>query len=260
MSDCRAVTEALSEGRGLDAAARAHVAGCTACRALGRVDAALRAEGRAEAPPMGAALRAALDELKPVEALSVNRQLLPLLLAAMFAATGGLVIHPRPDLAQQPFGRMALGVVTTFGGASLAWFAAASGGAWGLGWPASRRWSLAGALVTLAAAVTAAVTVAVEGSVQSQGRALALALKCGVEGSLLAGALGVLLFRRMAGQSLAPTSAGALAGLGAGCAGALAQHLMCAVMEPTHTLTAHLAPLLGGALLGALLGRRWLAL
>ena len=53
-------------------------------------------------------------------------------------------------------------------------------------------------------------------------------------------------------------SAGALAGLAAGCSGFALQHLACPVMDLGHTMTAHFAPMSVCALLGAVAGRRWL--
>ena len=83
---------------------------------------------------------------------------------------------------------------------------------------------------------------------------------CALHGSLFALVAGALVFygaRRTAAVS--PTTAGAVAGLAAGLVGALAQHLQCPVMDLDHTLVAHLAPPLFGALAGVVAGRRWLA-
>jgi hypothetical protein len=79
---------------------------------------------------------------------------------------------------------------------------------------------------------------------------------CGI-GSTLAGAILVLLFRRMFRRSLAirPTVAGALYGAGAGLAINAGWRIACPVSTPWHALGSHGVAIIATVILGALIGR-----
>ena len=81
---------------------------------------------------------------------------------------------------------------------------------------------------------------------------------CGI-GSTLAGAILVLLFRRMFRSSLAtrPTVAGALYGAGAGLAINAGWRIACPVSTPWHALGSHGVAIIATVILGALIGRFW---
>ncbi|MDO9021076.1 MAG: NrsF family protein [Myxococcales bacterium] len=265
MSGCDRVVDALAGRSALDGELAAHVARCGPCGAMVAADRELDAltvpapSGDEALPP---ALRDALRrDARPVAAFSAWRRALPAAAVALAVAAVGLLARPRADLAHQPVGRMALGAGAAVAGLAVALTLLLHGGRRGLGLPASVRWIFVGSALAGFAAVSAAVSVPVEGSVHLAGAAAWLArLGCALHGTALAALVGAVLFygaRRSAAVS--PAAAGAVAGLGAGLVGALAQHLQCPVMDLDHTLVAHLAPVALGALLGALAGRRWLA-
>jgi hypothetical protein len=79
---------------------------------------------------------------------------------------------------------------------------------------------------------------------------------CGI-GSTLAGAILVLLFRRMFRSSLAirPTVAGSLYGAGAGLAINAGWRIACPVSTPWHALGSHGVAIIATVILGALIGR-----
>ena len=263
MSDCDRVTDALAGGKALEGALAAHAAGCAGCRAVLDADRALGAMASVEEgdEALPAALREALRDARPVGAFSAWQRALPAAAVALGVAALVLAAVPRCDLAHQPAARMGLGLAALAGGLALSLALLLHGGRSGLGLTARAR--LGCAAVTLAGfeVVTAAVTVPVDGSVHLAGAAAWQArLGCALHGSLFALLAGVVVFygaRRTAAVS--PTAAGAVAGLAAGLVGALAQHLHCPVMDLDHTLVAHLAPAVFGAMAGALAGRRWLA-
>ena len=265
MSGCDQVVDALSEAKPLDASLQAHVAACDGCRAMVAADQSLTslaassyAEEEALPPALSEALR---RDHQPVSTFSPWRRALPIAALVVAVAAVGLAIVPRPDLAHQPIGRIAVGFVAALSGLAIALTLLLHGGRSGLGLPARLRWIFVAVALAGFEAINAAVTVPVEGSVHLEGAAASAGtFWCALHGGLLAAVAGALVFhgaRRSAVVS--PTAAGAVAGLAAGFAGALAQHLLCPVMDMDHTLFAHLAPPALGALLGALAGRRWLA-
>jgi hypothetical protein len=268
MSACDQVVDALVERRLLDAPLRAHLDACRECRAVVAADESIDALADAPADdddddaPLPPALRAALArDARPVEPFRPWRRALPVAAVTVAVMAFALAVMPRADLAHQPAGRVALGVGASLAGVAASLAVLLHGGRRGLGLPAVARWAFAAAALACFEVVTAAVTVGVDGSVHLGGAAAWQArLGCALFGSLFALLAGALMFygaRRSAAAS--PTAAGAVAGLGAGLVGALAQHLHCPVMDLDHTLVAHAAPVVLGALLGALAGRRWLA-
>lgn len=265
MSGCDQVVDALAGRGALEGELAAHVARCGPCGAMVAADRELDAltgaapSGDEALPP---ALRDALRrDARPVSAFSAWRRALPVAAVAVAVAAVGLLARPRADLAHQPVGRIALGVGAAVAGLAVALTLLLHGGPRGLGLPTRARWVFVGAALAGFAAVSAAVSVPVEGSVHLAGTTAWLArLGCALHGAVLAALAGAVVFygaRRSAAVS--PTAAGAVAGLGAGLVGALAQHLQCPVMDLDHTLVAHVAPVALGVLLGALAGRRWLA-
>lgn len=265
MSGCDQVVDALSEAKPLDASLEAHLAACDGCRAMVAADRALgslAASDVVEEEPLPPALSEALRrDHQAVSAFSPWRRALPFAALVLAIVAVGLAVLPRPDLAHQPVGRIALGLGAALSGLAIALTLLLHGGRSGLGLPSRLRWAFVAVALAGYEAINAAVTVPVEGSVHHEGAAASAAtVWCAVHGGLLAAVAGALVFlgaRRSAVVS--PTAAGAVAGLAAGFAGALAQHLLCPVMDMDHTLFAHLAPPALGALLGAWAGRRWLA-
>lgn len=264
MSGCDQVVDALSEAKALDASLQAHLASCEGCRAMVAADQALgslAASGSDEEPLPPALSEALRRDHRPVSSFSPWRRALPFALLVVAVAAVGLAVLPRPDLAHQPVGRIALGIGASLSALAIALTLLLHGGRSGLGLPARLRWIFVAVALAGYEAINAAVTVPVEGSVHLEGAAASASRAgCALHGALLAVAAGVLVFRGARRSAVvSPTAAGAVAGLAAGFVGSLAQHLLCAVMDMDHTLFAHLAPPIVAALLGALAGRRWLA-
>lgn len=266
MSDCDRVLDALAGGGGLDAPLRSHAETCRDCGALvaadGHMAAALRAspvDADEELPP---ALREALArDARPVTALDPWRRALPVVAAAAGLAALVVLVRPRGDLAHQPVATVGLGAGALASGLVVSLAVLLHGGRSGLGLSSRSRWTFVAVVFACFEAVTAAVTVPAEGSVHLVGAAAwEVRALCALHGTLFAAVAGLLIFRgARRSAAVSPVAAGAVAGLGAGLVGALAQHLACPVMDLDHTLASHAAPLVMGALLGSLAGRRWLA-
>lgn len=265
MSDCNAVADALSEGRPLDDAMRAHTSGCARCNALTATDDALAAmlnEAAPEEGPMPAALRALIaSESTPVAPFSTWRRAVGPLAVAGLVVAAGLVFKPRADLAHQP--RAAFATSALVLGVLIAAGVVASlhRGARGLGVPLGERAFYMLGAVALAEVSVAQGAGAVEGSVVlapgEVGRGLA---HCASLGTAIALLVGVALFavaRRTA--VTAPAAAGAVAGAAAGLVGTLTLHVICPIATLEHAMIGHVFPALAGAALGALVGRRALS-
>ena len=165
---------------------------------------------------------------------------------------------PRADLAHQPRARMVV--------ATLAWAAGTlsglamlhSPGRYGLGPSAHTRLLWLVTALGVFEAVAAWSTVAVTGSVvPAEGQALPLGVGCALEGSLPALLVALVVVRLARGTAVAsPWSAAMVAGASAGFVGTLVQQFVCPVAAHAHTMTAHAAPVLIGALAASLLARR----
>lgn len=189
-----------------------------------------------------------------------RRALGPVALAAT-AVVALWSLAPRADLAHQPAERMAGAMATWALGMTSGLAMLLARGRFGVGLSAQSRglWLVAAVLVF--EGVAAWSTVAVEGSVIPRGlRALRLGVECALTGSfhaLLVAAALVYAARRTSIAS--PASAGLVAGAAAGFAGVLAQQVMCPIAAHSHTMLAHAAPVLLGAVGGGLVARRWLS-
>lgn len=264
MSDaCDRVLRALDEGAALDEGQRAHARSCPTCGALvaaqHAVEGIVAPVGDALDPPAALRDQVAASLAPMPRRRPLRRALLPVALAA------GLVLAlwrlaPRADLAHQPPSRLAVALAAGALGMGTGLAALLARGRFGVGPSAHLRAAWLAVAVVAFEGASAWSTVAVEGSVTPTGaRALARMARCALEGSalaLLVGAALVFAARRTAVAS--PASAGLVAGAAAGFAGALAQQVACPVAVHSHTMTAHAAPVLLGALVGALAGRRWL--
>lgn len=165
---------------------------------------------------------------------------------------------PRADLAHQPRARMVV--------ATLAWAAGTlsglamlhSPGRYGLGPSAHTRLLWLVTALGVFEAVAAWSTVAVTGSVvPGEGQALPLGVGCALEGSLPALLVAFVVVRLARGTAVSsPWSAAMVAGASAGFVGTLVQQFVCPVAAHAHTMTAHAAPVLIGALAASLLARR----
>lgn len=168
------------------------------------------------------------------------------------------LLMPRADLAHQPRARMAV--------ATLAWIAGSlsglamlhSPGRYGLGPGAHARLLWLAAALGAFEAVAAWSTVAVTGSVvPGEGEALPMGVGCALEGSLPALLVALMVVRHARGTAVSsPWSAAMVAGAAAGFVGTLVQQLVCPVATHAHTMTAHAAPVLLGAVAATLFARR----
>ena len=260
MSDCDLLVDALADRAPLGATLRAHVDRCASCRLL--VAAGTSVDDDVEAvPPMSTALREATAAMRPVQPFAPWRRALAPAVAAAVVGLVGLSLVPRADLGAQPVPRIVAGVLGILLVLGVSVGALLHRGAFGVGAPPRTRWTAVVALLAGFEALNAWVTVPVRGSLHLagvaawQGRCF-----CALYGTIVAGLVAVVVFR-VARRSavVSPASAGALAGLAAGCAGVLGQHITCPVMDLDHTLFAHAAPLLLCAVAGSWAGRRWLA-
>ncbi len=182
----------------------------------------------------------------------------PAVAVSAAVVTAFALLMPRADLAHQPRARIIV--------ASLAWVAGtASGlamlhspGRYGLGPGAHARLLWLVTSLGVFEAVAAWSTVAVTGSVVPRdGEALPFAVGCAMEGSLPALLVALVVVRLARGTAVSsPWSAAMVAGAAAGFVGTLVQQLVCPVAAHAHTMTAHAAPVLLGALAASLLARR----
>jgi hypothetical protein len=207
------------------------------------------------------ALRAQVTaSLAPAPRVPPWRRALPAVATALFAVTAIALASPRADLSRQPAARMLVALAAWSVGMLSGLALLLSPGRFGLGFSARARalWLLGSVAVFEAVAFWS--TVAVEGSLRPQGAAAALsAALCALGGSLVAALVGAALLRGARRTAVvSPRSAAWVAGAAAGFAGVLAQQLHCAVASRDHTMTAHLAPVLVGALVASRVAPRWL--
>jgi hypothetical protein len=222
-------------------------------RALERLAAPV---GESSDPP--AALREAIArDLRPTRPQPLAR-VWPAVAVSAAVVTAFALLMPRADLAHQPRARMIV--------ATLAWVAGTlSGlamlhrpGRYGLGPGAHTRLLWLVTALGIFEAVAAWSTVAVTGSVvPAEGEALTMGVKCALEGSLPALLVALVVVRLARGTAVSsPWSAAMVAGASAGFVGTLVQQLVCPVAAHAHTMTAHAAPVLLGALAASLFARR----
>lgn len=267
MTDCDLIADAVAEGRALTERQRLHVSSCRACELLTADDAALAAMVRADAAThdrdaMPEALRAAVEGASsPVRAFSAWRRAARVMWPALAFATTAIVWRPRADLAHRPMAWVLVGLAALASLLALGAWTSLSRGARGLGASVTSRAMALVAIVAGSLAALSSLHDAVEGSHVVEGNdavtALAHCAFRGVTAGVLAAALAGPALRRTA--VTAPTLTGALGGAVAGLAGALTLHVMCPVAGVAHALVGHGAPVVLGAVLGALAGRRFVA-
>jgi len=222
-------------------------------RALERLAAPV---GGSSDPP--AALRDVIArDLRPTAPRRLSR-VWPAVAISAAMVTACALLMPRADLAHQPRAPMIV--------ASLAWVAGTlsglamlhSPGRYGLGPGAQTRLLWLVTSLGVFEAVAAWSTVAVTGSVvPGQGRSIPIGVMCALEGSLPALLVALVVVRLARGTAVSsPWSAAMVAGASAGFVGTLVQQLVCPVATHAHTMTAHAAPVVIGALTVALFARR----
>lgn len=266
MNPCDTLEDAVAEGRPLDAAMRAHAAGCDRCRALTDTDDALAQvvnhDPIAPAAPLPLALQEALRaDAAPVRPFSfVARSAVPVAVSAALVMLA-LRFMPRADLHHRPLAPFAAGVATlvalVLGGA----YGVFHRGPRGIGVSVEARAGyLLGALLLAEGAVALACDAVEASVVLSDHDVIPGIVHCASFGTFVATVAGVGFFFAARRTVLtAPAIAGAVAGAAAGLTGTLVLHLACPIASLTHAMTAHVLPALVGALAGALLGRRVLS-
>ncbi len=269
MSACDALEDAVAEGVALDDAQRAHAATCERCRALTATDDALASMiNVSAAEPLGAdealpaALRAALAaDAAPVRPFSFARRFAVPVIVTSLLALGALLFMPRADLWHRAMAPFAAGALTLFALTIVGVVGLLHRGPRGIGVPVARRAGYLLAAFALAEVAVAAASDAVEGSVVLRGadvlHGIVHCASFGVGVSIFAGVGLFAVARRTA--VTAPSIAGAVAGAVAGLTGTLVLHVACPIASLTHAMIAHVAPVLVGALVGAVAGRRALA-
>ncbi len=259
MSDCDRLVDALSERAPLGGALAAHVGCCESCRLLTEAGIPY-GDGDADVPPMSDALRAEVAAMQPVRGFSAWRAAVLPSTALLAVMAGSLVLLPRPAMEGLTAAKVAGGAVLALLVLAVALVALLRPGASGLGASPSARWRVVVAALAGIEAVNLWASTASPVSAHLEGAAAwHRGWSCGLTGTALSAVVGLTIFgaaRRSA--VVCPVSAGALAGLAAGCSGFALQHLACPVMDLGHTMTAHFAPMSVCALLGAVAGRRWL--
>jgi hypothetical protein len=258
VSACDDVTRALAAGEPLAGPLATHARACPACAALARLPlAGARGEER-----MPDALRAAIEAdggaVAPFSAWRAAAA--PSALAVLLVAVT-LARAPRRDLAGQVGPRFALALLSVASLAALGVAAVVHRGARGLGPTTAQRAAYAAFALPVFAAVMLATTRAAPGSIVPAGdEVLGAFVHCAIIGSVFAVFTGAALLASARRTSpVAPSLAGAVAGLAAGLSGALFLHVACPVALASHGVFAHGAPAVVGAALGALLGRRVLS-
>ncbi|MFO0625819.1 MAG: NrsF family protein [Polyangiales bacterium] len=186
------------------------------------------------------------------------RRVLPAVAVAAAVVTAAGLLRPRADLAHQPRAPMIVAAVAWAVGALSGLAMLHSPGRYGLGPGARARLLWLVAALGIFEVVTAWSTVAVPGSVTpGAGESLPVGVACALEGSLPALLVALVVVRLARGTAVSsPGSAAMVAGAAAGFVGTLVQQLVCPVATHAHTMTAHAAPVLLGALAAAALARR----
>lgn len=262
MSLCDQVEDAVAEGRSLSDEMRSHCRVCERCGSLTTADDALslvvNPSGEANASELPAALREAMREEPRATPFSfARRAAVPVIFAVVIVALA-FAFKPRSDLAHRAIAPYALGVVAlfalVFGGVT----AALHRGARGIGLTVAQRSAFLAVAAVVSELAVAASSSPVEGAVVLRGASVLSGLAhCASWGSLVGAAAGAALLivarRTVVSGAMA---AGAAAGAAAGLTGTLALHVVCPVVTLPHTMIAHVAPALLGAIVGALLGRR----
>lgn len=246
-----------------------------------RIDRALAARTRRPVA-MSPALLDALDQDRaPIAPTSALRRVVVPVLAALVAVVGSAVLLPRsgemtPGMWAQSLALASLG--------ALGLYAVFARGPLGLGLAPRWRWGYVAASLVLFQAVAlgtasapnepqntrkqnGSVPRAMEGTVTDgvhQGtmgatEPLGGPGQCASYGTIIAALVGAMMLRSARRTSpVSPESTGASAGVCAGVVGALALHAH-APTDAVHVALAHGAPVLLGAVVGAVVGRRTLA-
>lgn len=285
MTDCDRVFTAIAEGEALSAPLRGHAKQCPDCSRLLAAERALAAPA-VPTVAQGAALREALDrDLAPVRARSpLARAWLPALVAAAGAvAVVGVTLSSRPS-PPLVASLASTGLLTL--GSALGFLLLFVRGETGLGPSVRLRWAYVAAAFVLLAGVAFAGPGSAGGREHHKGRqesptqpmagSAAEAFgrvgrevgpsnrgsgagECAGLGMALAALVGMSLFAASRRTSpVSPRAAGAVAGVAAGLAGAAALQLHCPC-DGLHVVVGHGLPVVAGAALGALAGRRVLS-
>lgn len=256
---CQSLTAQLADGR-LDDASRAHAAQCPSCRTLLAADRSVSndLDGPATLSPSAELQALMAAPLAPTRGFSVARRLAAPALATALTVAAFAMRATRPDLGTQPralfVGALAVMVVAWLGAGVLALGRGRAGVGVNVGAQVAGAAAALGAFTVVALAMTRPS----EGSVLDD--SLGGIWHCGSFSVAVGALLGAVAFgaaRRTAVVS--PAASGALLGVASGLGGAMVLHWICGVASPLHVLVGHGAAAALGAALGALLGRRVVA-
>jgi hypothetical protein len=187
-----------------------------------------------------------------------RRAVLPTSITALAAAAVLPIL--RVDFHSQP-GWFAYGVAAMWAGMfALGLVTVLAPGRWGLGIPPWLRMAyVAGSIAVFETVAWTATRPTSYSLIRVGVDAWWSHLACALAGTAVAALIGVLMVRAARRTAaVSPTTAGSAAGTAAGFAAALCGHLECAFANASHIALAHLVPVALGAIVGALVGRRWL--
>lgn len=256
---CDRTVDLLSEGAELDAEAQAHLRECQACHALVGDDEALAsvlATTSSPAPAMSSALEALASQ--PVRPSPLRAPIVRTLaaLAPAVALTGGIVlVAVRRDFSTLSWMARWAPVLSLATLAVVGVALAAGRGRESLGLAPPAR--VAVAVATVAVFELLALTL---GERPIWGGETSHHIACALSGSALPWALvplTLLALRRT--DPVRPALTGAAVGAAVAAITAIIQHLECASPSLFHTAVTHAASFVVCPILGAWLGRRWLA-
>jgi hypothetical protein len=264
MSECDMIENALLEGKSLNGAQQKHITQCAQCNELTATDHALsllvaHTSGETQLPESLRAMVA--NHATPVASFSIwQRGAVPFLLVAAVLCAG-MFLQPRHDLATQQNVTFyaALMVFATLVAAGI--YTVLHRGSRGLGASLTQRVVALTSVLGLSELVLALTShgSAVSAGVQVHDLLFACAhcVLCGALVSLVVafGFFGVA--RRTAVTS--PSLMGAVAGATSGIAGAMYLQVTCPNATIDHMMISHSGPVILGAVMGALVGKRLLA-
>jgi hypothetical protein len=264
MNECDMIEDAVLEGQSLDDAQQTHITKCAQCNEFTTADRALSqlVANASEDTQLPESLRAMVaSNVTPVASFSLwQRSAVPLILVAVVVCAG-MLVRPRSDLSAQQ-GMTFVAVLMVFATLVVAGiYIVLHRGSRGLGASRIQRLIALVAVLGMSELVMALVSHGSAASTGVQIHELLLACAhCGVCGTLVSLVVALGFFgvaRRTAVTS--PSLMGAVAGATSGLSGAMYLHVTCPNAAIDHMMISHGGPVVLGAVIGALVGKRLLA-
>lgn len=255
---CDRTLDLLAEGAALDDSARAHIAHCSSCAAMAGDDDAIESllAPAAAAPAMSATLAAvAAQPVAPSRLRSPAVRALAAIAPAVTVVTAVVAVAIRRDFSSLSWASRWMPVAALAALALTGVSVASARGRDGLGTTHATRLAIAAA--TVLAFELLSLTLGVE---PFWGGAIEHHFACALSGLALPLVLVPLtMFALRRTDAVRPSFAGASIGGAVAAIVAIIQHLECAAPSRIHTAISHGFSFASAMLLGAWLGRRWLA-